>query len=359
MSVLFCSRVFVFILSSFLSACSGLGASYLGKDRIDYNVAISDSWKEEMMLNLVKLRYGDAPVFLDVASIISQYQVQGAVSLNGNWFNAPSPVYPAQMIGGVGSYADRPTVTYSPMVGHRFARSLMSPIPPAAVISLIQAGYPADLVLRLTIHSINGLENRYSGQERIKIGAVDFYELINLMRKAQVSNAFGMRTMNINNRQSSLLIIRGETTPEISAVSKQIRKLLKLNPSAGELSVVYGSVASNDREVALLTRSVLDVLIELAAYMEVPSRDVAENRVNKTMPPDEYQGQPIAPLIRIHCSSDKPADAFIKIPYRHQWFWIDDRDITSKRMLSFLMFIFTLVESDEKTQAPILTIPTG
>ena len=143
-----------------VSGCSGLGPGFLGQDRIDYNVAISESWKEEMMLNLVKLRYGDAPVFLDVASIISQYQVQGSVNLNGSWFNAPSSVYPAQMIGGIGSYADRPTVTYSPMVGERFARSLMSPVPPGAVISLIQAGYPADLVLRLTVHSINGLENR-------------------------------------------------------------------------------------------------------------------------------------------------------------------------------------------------------
>jgi hypothetical protein len=87
---------FVLAFGMFLSGCGGLGPGFLGKDRIDYNVAISESWKEEMMLNLVKLRYGDAPVFLDVASIISQYQVQGSVNLNGSWFNAPSPVYPAQ-----------------------------------------------------------------------------------------------------------------------------------------------------------------------------------------------------------------------------------------------------------------------
>jgi len=342
-----------------VSGCSGLGPGFLGQDRIDYNVAISESWKEEMMLNLVKLRYGDAPVFLDVASIISQYQVQGSVNLNGSWFNAPSSVYPAQMIGGIGSYADRPTVTYSPMVGERFARSLMSPVPPGAVISLIQAGYPADLVLRLTVHSINGLENRYGGQARLKRGHPDFYRLIELMRTAQLSGAFGLRTQKINDKLSTLFIIRDTSKPEVSGLSREIRGLLKLNAKIEELSVVYGSVGSNDHEVALLTRSVLDVLVELASYIEVPSRDVAENRVNPTMPADQHRGQAMPPLIRIYCGPQKPEDAFISVPYHKNWFWIDDKDITSKRMLSFLMFLFTLVESPDKTQAPLLTIPTG
>lgn len=311
------------------------------------------------MMNLVKLRYGDAPVFLDVASIISQYQVQGSVNLNGAWFNSPSSVYPAQMIGGIGSYADRPTITYSPMVGERFARSLMSPIPPAAVISLIQAGYPADLVLRLTVHSINGLENRYGGQERLKRGHPDFYRLITLMRSAQLSSAFGLRTQKINDKLSTLFMIRDAANPEVSTWSHEIRSLLKLNPDVEELSVVYGSVGSNDHEVALLTRSVLDVLVELASFIEVPFEDVTEKRVNPTMPADQHQGQPMPPLIRIHCGNNKPTDAFISVPYHQHWFWIDDKDITSKRMLSFLMFIFTLVESPDKAQAPLLTIPTG
>lgn len=346
-------------LGLILSGCNGLGPSYLGQDRIDYNAAISDSWKEEMMLNLVKLRYGDAPVFLEIASIISQYQVQGSISLNGSWFNAPSPVYPAQMIGGIGSYADRPTVTFSPMVGERFARSLMTPIPPGAVISLIQAGYPADLVLRLTVHSINGLENRYGGQERLKRGQPDFYRLIALMRAAQIVNGFGLRTTKVNDKQSSLLVIREESNKDAPRLSADIRQLLKLNPSAAELSIVYGSIGSNDHEVAILTRSVLDVLIELASFMDVPAQDVVENRVNQTIPPDQYLAKPLPPLIRIHWTSEKPNDAFICVSYHHRWFWIDDKDISSKRMLTFLMLIFTLVESSEKAQPPILSIPTG
>ena len=46
------------------------------------------------------------------------------------------------------------------------------------------------------------------------------------------------------------------------------------------------------------------------------------------------------------------------MPYRGYWFWIDDRDMASKRLFSFLMFLFTLVETGGKETAPVLTIPT-
>ena len=65
------------------------------------------------------------------------------------------------------------------------------------------------------------------------------------------------------------------------------------------------------------------------------------------------------PLIRIQSSSEKPRDAFVSIPYRDFYFWIDDRDLGSKKIFSFLMFVFTLVETGEKGTAPVVTIPTG
>jgi hypothetical protein len=40
------------------------------------------------------------------------------------------------------------------------------------------------------------------------------------------------------------------------------------------------------------------------------------------------------------------------------WFSIDDHDMGSKRLFSFLMFVFTLVETGVKDGVPVLTIPT-
>ena len=138
-----------------------------------------------------------------------------------------------------------------------------------------------------------------------------------------------------------------------------VRKMLGLDPTAQEFAVVYASIAKNDREVAILSRSILEIIIDLASYIEVPNIHVEEKRVNPTQTDDSGMGGPSTPLIRIHSSRENPADAFVAVPYHDHWFWIDDRDLPSKRMFSFLMFIFTLVETGGKEGVPIVTIPAG
>ena len=65
------------------TGCSHLGPKTVAVDRFDYSSAIGDSWKQQTLLNIVKLRYMDLPVFVDVASIVSGYSMQTGVSVNG------------------------------------------------------------------------------------------------------------------------------------------------------------------------------------------------------------------------------------------------------------------------------------
>ena len=64
----------------FLSGCAAIGPKTVVRDRFDYASAVADSWKRVMLLNIVKLRYGDTPVFLEVVSIINQYSLEGKVT---------------------------------------------------------------------------------------------------------------------------------------------------------------------------------------------------------------------------------------------------------------------------------------
>jgi hypothetical protein len=109
----------------FFVGCASIGPGTVTRDRFDYTGAISDSWKHQMLFNMIKIRYGDAPVFLDVSSVISQYQIAGQINL-GTTFNN-NPWITSQILGGSGTYVDRPTITYSPVMGDKFARSLMFP----------------------------------------------------------------------------------------------------------------------------------------------------------------------------------------------------------------------------------------
>ena len=169
----------------------------------------------------------------------------------------------------------------------------------------------------------------------------------------------GMRVQKTNEMEAVLMSFRGKVDASLEEDINFVRKTLGLDPTGGEFNVAYGSIAKDDKEIAILTRSILEIIIDLASYIEVPAVHVEEKRVNPTMPEDTVQGVPVPPLIRIHSSPDKPGDAFIAVPYRTHWFWIDDRDLRSKSLFSFVMFIFSLTDTEGKEGAPIVTIPAG
>ncbi len=345
------------LLMLLLFGCAGIGPPTVPRDRFDYTAAISDSWKNQMLFNMVKIRYGDAPVFLDVSSVISQYQLGGALNL-GATINYP-PTSTSGSLGWAGTYVERPTITYTPIMGDKFARSMMSPIPPPAILSLIQAGYPVDLVFRLMVQEINGVRNRFGGEARAQPAEPEFYSLIEKMRTIQSHGAIGMRFTRKEKEEAAFMVIRGERDPDIEVLSGEVRKILGLDPHAREFSVVYGAISRNNKEIAILTRSILEVIVDLSADIEVPAAHLEEKRVGPTHVEEAVKSGKILPLVRIHSSSEKHKDAFVSIQYRDTYFWIDDRDLRSKKLFSFLMFIFTLVETGEKGTAPIVTVPTN
>ncbi len=166
------NRILPLLAALGMAGCASIGPSTVTRDRFDYTGAVAESWKSQMLLNLVKLRYGDTPVFLDVGQIVSGYTVQSTFSAGGSIFSTsgvvPGVPNSSVTLGAQGQYTDRPTITYTPLAGERFARSLMTPVPPAALLSLIQAGNPVDLVLRLAVHVVNGIYNRYGGDVRAR-----------------------------------------------------------------------------------------------------------------------------------------------------------------------------------------------
>src|SRR5689334_8054788 len=133
------------------SAYSSVGPATVSRDRVDYASSIANSWKEQTLLNIVKLRYADMPIFLEVAQIVAGYQIQstiGASFLGGN-FNASriGPFTASGTATASGTFTDRPTVVYSPLTGVDFLKRLMTPIPPSSVMFMLQAGYSAQRVM--------------------------------------------------------------------------------------------------------------------------------------------------------------------------------------------------------------------
>src|SRR3974390_541393 len=72
------------IIAYLLSACSSIGPPSVPRDRTDYVGAVADSWKLQTLLDIVRMRYGDAPVFLDISSLVSSYTLQTQLAIGGD-----------------------------------------------------------------------------------------------------------------------------------------------------------------------------------------------------------------------------------------------------------------------------------
>jgi hypothetical protein len=133
-----------------LFGCHHIGRSTILEDRVPYSNALASPWKAQFLLNIVKLRYAETPIFVDVVQITGGYTLQSGGAATGSITPPISLVCPAARLRLILNYQaafqDRPTISYSPQTGRQFIRNLTIPLPPSAVLYLMQAGYPIDLV---------------------------------------------------------------------------------------------------------------------------------------------------------------------------------------------------------------------
>ena len=334
---------------------SSIGAKTVTGDQFNYAEALRDAWKEQMLLNMVGLRYAEAPMFLKVTSVINQYSLEGSVTAAAPPYDLQAAAAPP--LGISGRYSDRPTITYMPLTGAEFTRSVLTPIPPRTIMSLIQAGWKADLLLRLTVRSINDV----SPAQRVGDASTDprFFRLMSLMTTAQSEGGLSFRVEKRGKDDVALVVIRGRATEELQSARAEIEEILGIEPKLGEYRLVFGRHSSAPDEIAMLTRSILEMLVDLALWIDVPPEHVTSGRVRPRPDMDVMEEFGFEPLIKVQSSTARPESSFVAVRYGGLWYWIDNDDFRSKRTLSFMQLMFSLAESGGGQTAPVVTVQAG
>jgi hypothetical protein len=135
-----------------------------------------------------------------------------------------------------------------------------------------------------------------------------------------------------------------------------VQQLLGLEGDVSEFEITYGLLPRSGSEVAMLSRSMLELMLEMGFGIEVPEAHVKAGRVL----PGRRQADsaPCTPLTRIRSGAEAPADAYVAVPYRGHWYWIDDSDLASKSTFTFLLILFSLAETGQSAAAPVVTVPS-
>ncbi|MFT5731144.1 MAG: hypothetical protein ACI8PB_005339 [Desulforhopalus sp.] len=354
-------RMLFVLVAITLAGCSAVGPPSVHHDRFDYNRALSDSWKEQTLLNIVRLRYADMPIFLEVASIVSGYTLEGSVNLAGTLSSESAIQGDFLSVGTGGKFTDRPTITYSPVTGEKFHKSFMTPIPPKLLLYLMESGWSAEMVMPLTVDAINGLRSRKGAGKYSRTGTPDFYRVIRLMSEVKESGSMAFRIVKGNDNKETIVLFfyTDEIPSEVGEQRNEIIKLLNLSENQNQITVKYGLLPQTEGEIAILTRSMLQMMISLSTLIEVPEDHVKRGLTppieNKSNSEEEKLGR----LIRIESGLEKPEKPFVSVKYLDHWFWINEDDFASKRTFTFLMLLFSMMENEEPEGLPLITIPAG
>jgi 3'-phosphoadenosine 5'-phosphosulfate sulfotransferase len=340
-----------------LAGCTSIGPRSVAVDRFDYSTAIADSWKEQTLLNVVKLRYVDLPVFVDVASIVAGYSLQTGVSVNGVVSSSGAVQGNYGSLGGQAVYTDRPTITYVPMTGEKFLRGLLTPIDPKNIFFMLQSGYAADFVLGLTVESLNGVRNSSTARGIIREADPEFLRVLELLRDVQSDGAFGMRVEEDKTKGPTAVVFfrRDDVAPELAAKADEIRRLLRLSPDAQKFSLTYSPMRGGENELTVNSRSMLQIMGALASYVEIPDAHLQDRSATPAFV--DVTGQSQVRRARIRSGKERPEQAYATVRYRDHWYWVDESDAMTKRAFTAVMFFFTLADTGTSERLPLITIP--
>ncbi len=354
-----CSLLIVIILLG-TAGCSGVGHGRLEGERSNYNVAIQRSNDEQLLLNLVRLKYRDTPFFLEVSSVATQFTYSAGASAGGT---VQSGVAGILNLGANAAVEERPTVTYAPLQGEDFIQRFLSQIPIQTVVLLARTGWSLERVLRVCLQKLGPLKNapNASGPTPSRVPEYEsFQKAAKLVRAISVAQGLEVSLGTDGDIRGFALQFneKGKKMPE----SRELLRLLGLDENSNQIFFTTDPVPDNKPYLRAETRSLIGIMYFLSHGVDTPPLDQERGRVTVTRDEsgqlfdwDEITGD----LMNIRTSNTQPENALVTINYRGEWYYLDDTDLSSKSTFSMLGQLFSLQSGNAKALTPTLTLPVG
>lgn len=391
--------LFVGALAPVFAGCASTrGPELVANSHIPYNKAVSQVLKQELLLNVVRRRYLEAPQFLNVSSITSNFsttvELGAGTSIldwgGGNTVNSSADA-------GV-SFSDTPTITIVPRQGEDIATQLHSPLGVSAVADLVTAGYPARDAIVVLVESINNLRGADLRIDRFKPGSAEWLEAMNLLSKLYEDGSLLIDRFRWNDSYNQYPYPAAAITPDmwITTLStgarrwrsydggktfyftshemgpalwmdptardtddgKRLLELLNVQPDVQRkiyymepARVVSGAdvVGGPDQPrptLKLRMRSLYNVLNLFSYGVHVPPEHERDGRATdlSTFRQAVERGEivDLSEKMAIRYSESAPEFAFQAVRYRGLWFYIDDRDQDAKAAFNALYDLWQL-----------------
>lgn len=338
--------------------CSGFGPKMVKPSRYSYNESIAQSANEQLLLNIVRLRYQDTPFFLQLSSVVSQYKANfdaeaGKGNKNGRF-------HMENMLLFKMGVSEQPTLTYKPMGDDDFAQRLLTPIQPSTLWLLSHSGWSIDRLMVCCVQKINDVNNvpidaALSAKNASRF--VQFQELSRLFNSLEDQGVLESRILADGDTRKNILHIRTPETPNQAKDLSRLRELLNLSTETTDYVIQPSYAGLGFDRIGIQSRSVLGTLLFLSQGVDVPeSHNLPESGISASDEASFAWGTESGNIMKISSSRQRPSHAFVKVWYRGYWFYIDDADSGSKASFNLASYLFTLQAVESRGDGPLLTL---
>lgn len=332
------------ILLLSLAGCTYLGPNSLQATRPDYNAVIQQTNEQELLLNLVRLRYRDTLYFLSVEKVAASVEFNRGLEVSAElaerghdlWITGPASV----------SFSEKPTIFYAPLDGERFARQMMTILNPDMLILLANSGWSIERLLGVVLQEMNGLQNAPTAAgptPQLEPDYREFHRAIKLLRELQMRKMLSIGM--ISGKPHNQLEFRFHTEDATKKEVLEFKQLLGLDPGVMNVRVQVGLEHGGKDTINVVPRSLIGIFNYLSQGVVPPEKDIAAGKVTVTRTengePFDWQSV-LGRLIRIRSSDGQPEDPAVAVKYRGSWFFIADNDLDSKSTFSLLSQLIAL-----------------
>jgi hypothetical protein len=337
-------------------------------ERPDYNEQIVRSADAELLLNVVRLRYNESPLFLELGSVVAQYGYDASLNAGGTFGGGTD----SGTVGTALAYSEKPTVTYTPLAGEQFATRMLTPIPLESIMLFAQSGWSAERLLLVAVQQVNGLVNAPTAggpTPAVKPKYEEFAEFADRFHRLDSAGLVGLNwergehgtAVSGRNTRFWIQAPRDPGSPLAGDVAT-MRRELRLEPGRDDFVVVAFPFERKPTEVGIRCRSLLGVLYFLSASVEAPAPDVEAGAVTVTKDDDREPfdwSKVTSKIMAIHSQRERPRNAYVAVQHRGWWFYVADSDQSSKATFSLVNILFSLQAESGKGRSPLLTLPVG
>lgn len=348
------------------TGCQSMGPKVLRQSHPQYNDAVVSVIDNQLLLNIVRLKYRENPFFLEVNSITESRNAGADCGLRSiEWYPGGTSKQIKVVPNLLGKSYQVPTIFYRPVRGKEFIKYLMTPIPLNITLGMSSSGWKLQRVFNTCVEKINDVENAPSASgptPRHKPNYEKFYEMTNLLKKLEDANLIAI---GIDPDNQHALIMRIKQNAANNADVIKFKQILGLDQNKSEFFFDSNFLKAGSNGLVVRTRSLMGVLFYLSHAVDVPVEDIEKGVVQTTVTENgsvfDWSQNASGTLFKVYCSKSKPHNAFVSTYYRDHWFYIADNDLHSKSTFMFISMLFNLQagEASAADVAPTLTIPVG